>query len=158
MKPLFRRRPPRPRVLWRGWILPAGFAAASVWASGLGGAGFRLEGLPSGAGTSTGGSYSLAGWVAPAGGSASRGGGFEVAGGFAPVQVVSSPDLPLTVKFTSDKLAELRWPPGLEGYILEFSPRVGPGADWQPTVPQPTSNGFVTPCQQPARYFRLRKP
>jgi hypothetical protein len=60
------------------------------------------------------------------------------------------------VRFTEDEQAELSWDETITGFVLEFSPAIGPNADWQPVAPQPAGASFVTPVAGPARYFRLR--
>lgn len=139
-------------------LLGLGLGGGSLVAAVLGGGSFRLVGQAvGGGGASAGGDYAVVGTTVTGSATASRGGEFVLSGGLAPVQVVPNPAVPMKVVFTSDKLAELSWPEGTTGYVLEFSPVVGPGAEWTPTSPQPVGNTFVTPCAQPARFFRLRK-
>ncbi len=150
MSRVFRRLRPALAIVAGVLALPL------AWAS-LGGGGFQLSGeVLGGGGASAGGGFTLIGSIPPAGQGASSGGGFQIRGGILGVLVVPNPRVPLKVLFTSDKLALLSWPEGTTGHVLEFSPAVGPIESWTPVDPQPTGNTFLTPCQQPARFFRLR--
>lgn len=127
-------------------------------AAHLGGGGFGLTGLAvGGGGTSTGGTYTLHGAVPLGSGSGSQGGLFEVTGGILPGRFVPDPTVLIQSVFTN-KLLGMAWPEEVNGYVLEYSPSLGPDAVWLPTDPQPTGNSFLSPCLQPARFFRLRKP
>lgn len=64
----------------------------------------------------------------------------------------------IRARLTADHLAELSWDEGLTGLVLEVSSELGAGAVWQPADPQPSGNVFLAPIDQPARYFRLRRP
>lgn len=83
---------------------------------------------------------------------------FQVIGGVLGGLLAVPPARPqMQVRFTADKLAELTWDVDIAGYVLEFSSSFGPSADWQLVSPQPVGTSFTTPCQQPARFFRLRR-
>ncbi|MCC7376900.1 MAG: hypothetical protein IT581_19735 [Verrucomicrobiales bacterium] len=126
----------------------------------LGGGAYTLDGnLAGGGGLSKGGNYTLVGAVTQPGTGGSAGGNYELTAGlFGPI-VVRLPGTPgINMRFTDDKLAELSWEQDATGFVLEFSATVGPDANWQPVSPQPTGQSFITPCQQPARFFRFRKP
>lgn len=143
-----------------------GISSGTVSGQSPGGA-FRLVGqVVGGGGASQGGAYVLRGSIlTPSGGrSASTvqpgvpGEDFRLVGGAVlPMvgPVVQAPRIQAVL--TPDKLAELTWDVDIDGFVLEFSSTTGPGADWQPVVPQPTGRTFTTPCQQPARFFRLRE-
>jgi|GEM_PF-1555569 len=127
---------------------------------------FRLRvDVVGGGGTSLGGPYTLRGAVSQ--GAVGRStsviepGGvspdFRLIGGWLGPSMNLIPIRPvMRVRFTDDKLAELNWDVDITGYVLEFSSRIGPDADWEPVSPQPVGTRFTTPCAQPARYFRLR--
>ncbi len=148
------------------WVaLPALAFGLTAWGQAVGGA-FRLTGhVVGGGGSSQGGIYVLRGAVS------------QAAAGFSASEIVSGEPVPefravggwigtlpagplrppkMKVLFTADKLAELSWDVDIAGYVLEFSSSIGPDANWQAVDPQPTVSSFTTPCQQPARYFRLR--
>lgn len=151
------------------WRLVVGLLACSLacaaWGQAAGGD-FRIVGnVVGGGGASAGGQYTLRGAVAQGGVGRSvsivvPGSGtidYRLIGGWlgplsAPIPAAPS----LRVRFTEDKLAELTWDQDITGFVLEFSPAIGPKADWQPVIPQPVGSSFTTPCAQPARYFRLR--
>ncbi len=145
-----------------GWLTLLGLGAISAAlaprvAANLGGGGFGLAGgVVGGGGTSAGGTYALSGVVPLGSGSGSLGGFFEVQGGVLPGRVVPVFNLVIQSVFTN-KLLGMSWPEDATGYVLEYSPSVGPDAVWLPTDPQPTDNSFLSPCVQPARFFRLRK-
>jgi hypothetical protein len=148
-----------------GLALLATSLACSAWGQATGGA-FRIVGnAVGGGGISAGGPYTLRGAVAQGGVGRSTsmvepGSGtvdYRLIGGWLGPMTVPVPPRPtMRVRFTDDKLAELTWDQDISGWVLEFSPAIGPGADWQPVVPQPVGSSFTTPCAQPARYFRLR--
>jgi hypothetical protein len=115
--------------------------------------------LTGGGGSSSGGAYALQGAVTQPSIVGSAGGAYELTAGLFGIAVLRTPGTPsIGVRFTEDKLAELSWTGDASEFVLEFSPTVGPGAVWEPVSPQPTGNSFVTPCKQPARFFRFRKP
>lgn len=128
----------------------------------LSGGAYRLTGiLVGGGGLSAEGPLRLTGVILPSASGRTAGDGYVVTGG-----VVAAPgETPglrprIRARLTEDKLAELTWDEDLIGlgYVLEFSPVLGPGENWQPASPQPTGTSFLTPCQQPARFFRFRRP
>ncbi|MBL9139730.1 MAG: hypothetical protein JNK85_27925 [Verrucomicrobiales bacterium] len=148
-------------LTWVGGV--ALVAAVLGYGSAVGSSGggvFSLAGnLAGGGGVSRGGAYVLTGAVTQPGILGSSGGAYELAAGLFGIAVIPTPGTPMiAVRFTEDKLAELSWAVDASGFVLEFSPSVGPDAVWQPVSPAPTGNTFVTPCQQPARFFRFRKP
>lgn len=145
----------------RRWMLATagGLAAAAAVVASSGGGVFSLAGnLAGGGGVSSGGGFILNGAVTQPGIRGSAGGAFELTAGLFGIAVIPDPGTPqIAVRFTEDKLAELSWDVDASGFVLEFSPSVGPDAVWQPVSPAPTGNTFVTPCQQPARFFRFRQ-
>ncbi len=156
----------RVRWVW-GAVVVAGAGLTLPWV-GVGwgqaaGGDYRVAGQPvGGGGVSAGGEYSLVGAVLGSGGGASEGlgggGGYRLIGGVFSV-IRSGPVVRPTLRavLTGDKLAELTWDVDATGFVLEYSPVLGPDAVWQPVEPQPTGRSFVTPCQQPARFFRFRE-
>ncbi len=45
-----------------------------------------------------------------------------------------------------------------DGVILESADNLNGPVNWQPVTPAPTGKSFVTPADQPARFFRLNQP
>lgn len=146
-------------ALWGGLMAARGQVAGGA---------FRLTGqVIGGGGTSQGGAFLLQGAVTQAATGRSLsvvepGGNptdYRVIGGWLGPVSTGSPGRPsMKARLTEDKLAELNWDMDITGYVLEFSSSIGPGAVWQPVSPQPVGMSFTTPCQQPARFFRLRGP
>lgn len=121
---------------------------------------FSLFGnVAGGGGVSRGGDFTLSGGPVTSSVGASSGGAFRLAGGLIGVYVVESPGAPtIRVVYTSDGQAELSWPAEAIGFQLEHTSGLGPAAVWQPVSPAPTGSAFLTPFNQPARFFRLRQP
>lgn len=124
------------------------------------GGGFSLFGnLAGGGGVSRGGDFTLSGGPVTSSLGASSGGVFRLAGGLIGVYVVETPGAPrIRVEFTPDRQARLSWPADATGFQLEFASQLGPAAVWQPVSPAPAGNAWVTPVDQPGRFFRLRQP
>ncbi|MBL9126239.1 MAG: hypothetical protein JNL97_01270 [Verrucomicrobiales bacterium] len=148
-----------------------GIAATGTWVvptlgQATGGA-FRLDAGPvGGGGESKGGTFALRGAVlATPGGSSESvvvpgvgGPSFALIGGiWGPATGTAAKAPTIRAVLTPDKLAELTWDEETSGFVLEFSSTLGPTAVWTPVDPQPTGLRFVTPCQQPARFFRFRE-
>lgn len=151
-----RRRFPRLARAWALVLLPAlQFPLAAAIPDG---GGFALTGhAAGGGGLSTGGSYALVGAVILPTGTVSTGGGYSLSAGLGGSPASGTGPVRLRANVTPAKDALLAWDGDAEEYVLEFSPVLGPDANWQPVVPQPTGNTFLTPCAQPARFFRLRR-
>ena len=157
---IHRTRPGRKR--WRfalDWVLAWGaFASAYLVAGPLSGGGFTLVGTPVGGGTSTGGEYLITGGAASAGAGVSTGAEFVLIAGLFGVPVAPTEDVMLRVEYREGNPVRLWWAPEITGYRLEFTSMLGPDVNWQAVTPVPTSNEFMAPVDQPARYFRLRQP
>ncbi len=137
-----------------------------------------LASLPSQAGPSAGGDFSLDGRItatrarkASAGSIAvdaspgiadpvpTSGGSFTVAGALVtPGATVVLGDFALTVSLTLDGQIQIDWPAEASGYVLEGTPELGDVAGWIAITPSPTGNRFTTPGNQDLRFFRLRRP
>jgi hypothetical protein len=100
----------------------------------------------------------LAGVVLTPAGGKSVGGAYVLSGGLWAVVVVPSGHVVLALEKTESGQARLSWPPDAVGYQLEFTTALGPTAVWSPVSPTPAGNVFLTPMNQPVRFFRLRKP
>ena len=139
-------------------LCPVG--AGAVARGDLEGGGFKLTGAISGGGggSSAGGPFQISGWVSTGPDSVMSGGSFVLQGGLAPPEIVPEDRPSIRAVFTLDKAVAMTWSAASAGYVLEFSASLGPDAAWTPVNPQPTGATFTSPCQQPARYFRLRKP
>lgn len=149
----------RPALAWNLALLVLGAGTLfEPLAIALEGDGFVLTGqVGSGGGLSTGGGYVLEGALVLPTGAISTGGSYLLAGGLGPGEPGASQPIKFRAVLTPSKDAELSWEGDMAGYVLEFSPSLGPDANWQPVVPQPTGNSFLTPCAQPARFFCLRE-
>jgi len=124
----------------------------------LGGGRFTLNGRPvTGGGQSGGGTFAVAGAAGETAFGPLSGGAFQVTGGLIGVAVVPDDVTPELV-LTDDGNARLEWSADAAGYVLQFSPTLGPTANWQPVSPTPTGNSFITPFNQSLRFFRLHKP
>ena len=127
-------------------------------AQSVGGA-YALVAQAVGGGSSAGGNYRVVGGLAAPGTGASAGGNYRLIGGLAGVFIVQVAGSPKMKALSAGvNAAVLTWEGDIEGYILEFSPALGEGEIWQPTATQPTGNTFPVVCNQPARFYRLRKP
>jgi hypothetical protein len=113
-----------------------------------------------GGGISSGGGYTLQGNVRASAPTAS-GGGFHLQGGLFGVYVIQDDvdaEILLHVERLEDGQARITWPATATGYRLEVTTSLEPRAPWQPVLPAPGGNAFVTPWNQPARFYRLAKP
>lgn len=136
-------------------------ASAPGVASQLRGGSYRLIGSPTGGGgRSDGGDFWVVGSILTPAQGVSKRGGFEVMGGLVGVYAlpVIAGEVPLLVDRTADGQALLSWPASAAGYQLEVSTALGPEAVWQAVSPAPEGNTYTTPYDQPARFYRLRKP
>lgn len=117
---------------------------------------YTLNGAPvSGGGRSGGGNFAVAGGAGETTTGPVKGGTFQVTGGLTGVVVIEG-DVAIAIS-TANGQVTLTWPAGTAGYVLEFTPQLGPGATWQSATPAPSGNTFTTPSNQSLRFFRLRK-
>lgn len=129
----------------------------SLWAAPAAGGDFTLSGAAvTGGGASQGGAFALNGTAGEPATGEVAGGEFTLSGGLIGVYVVPG-EVALTLTQKDFGEATLTWP-AATGHVLEFTAAVGPGANWQPVTPAPPGNTFTTPINQPARFFRLRRP
>lgn len=105
----------------------------------------------------SGGVFRLVGYVASAGAGTSAGETFELTSGLIGVYVATGGDVPLHVELTVNGDTRIWWAPNETGYQLESTITLGPGSNWQPVIPAPLGNEFITPPLQPGRFFRLKK-
>lgn len=156
------RSPARPsRMSLTGLLACLALAGTNPMADGseMKGDVFGLVGAVSaGGGTSVGDAFALSGWISTGADALMTGGSYALRGGFAPPTLQPERRPSIRASFTASHDVEMVWDVAGTGYVLEFSPSLGPEAVWTPLLPQPTGNSFVTPCGQPARFFRLRKP
>lgn len=157
----FGGRPALRRLATIAWLV--GFGGIS-WGQATGGGYELISRTVGGGGLSSGGEFELRGAVLAAGGGPSTGvtqpAGMDfglVGGVFGPLPATAPRRPVVKAVLTSDKLAELTWDVDVTGFVLEFAASLAPDAVWQPVDPQPTGFRFVTPCQQPARFFRFRE-
>lgn len=143
----------------QSFLLFGSLVMATVMALGESSSGgrFTVNGGPvSGGGRSGGGNFAVAGGAGETTTGPVKGGTFEVTGGFTGVVVV--PGNVAVAITTANGQVTLTWPAGTVGYVLEFTPQIGPGANWQTVTPAPSGNSFTTPANQSLRFFRLKKP
>lgn len=135
-------------------------ALAGSWlhAQTLTGGSFVLVGTTGAGGLSSGEAYVLAGYVAGAGASASRGGEYVLTCGFLGAYETADGSVALNAELNPEGLVRLWWTALQSGYQLEFSNSLGSEAHWQTVDPAPMGNEYITLPQQPARFFRLRRP
>lgn len=142
---------------WIPWTF-AGVLLLPLLAGPLTGDGFTLTGTVSGGGGRISGApYVLQGSIAQVSTDSSSGGPYQLSGGLFGVVVVPG-EVKLTVERMPDGQTRLSWPADAAGFVLQFRSQLGTGPDWQPVVPAPTGNTFLTPTDQPLRLFRLHRP
>ncbi len=152
--PLLRLPQRRHRIPWTA----AGLLLLPLWAGPLTGDPFTVTGAVSGGGGRiSGGGYSIQGAVAQTATDSSRGGPYQLSGGLFGVVIVPG-EVRLTLERMPDGQTRLSWPADATGFVLQSRAQFGAGPDWQPVVPAPTGNSFITPTDQPLRLFRLHKP
>lgn len=137
----------------------AGFGWALVRASGTSSGGiYVLSGQTVSSGwRTTGGSFRLNGAVrAPAG--VSFGEDYIFSGGALEHLEASVGEFSLAIVLTPAGQAFITWPAEAEGFLLESTPELGPGADWQPVHPLQAPNQFLTEPSAGQRFYRLHKP
>src|SRR5262245_30007329 len=121
--------------------LVAVFAMASVVAQSYSVDWYKVD---SGAGTSTGGVYSVTGSIGQPDASATpmSGGNYSVVGGFwSFAAAIQTPGAPLlTVKATGASIVTISWPSPSTGYILQVNQDLNT-ANWNTVSTTPTDNG-----------------
>ncbi len=123
------------------------------------GGSYSLEGGPvSGGGVSGGGTFAIDGAAGDASTEVSIGGTFSVAGGLVGEGDVVVPG-PVALEFTDiDGHVTLTWPADANGYVLESSPEIGAGANWQPVKPAPPGHTYTASFDKSQGFFRLHTP
>lgn len=116
-----------------------------------------IGGVVSGGGTVTGGGFTLEGSAGTPNAGESTGSDFVLTGGLIGVYAVPG-DVELGLDRTEDGLVHLKWPATATGYVLESTTQLGQNAVWTPVNPAPKDNTLTVPFDQPARFYRLRKP
>jgi hypothetical protein len=153
----FRRRMTLGRLLWTAAACALAGGIPSLSQS-LSGGSFRLTGgTTAGGGHGAGGSYSLEGSAGQTATETSSGGTFQLTGGLLGVVIVPG-EVTVTIETTADGQARLTWPSTAVGFQLQFSGHLGSSPNWKAVEPAPTGNVFLTPMDQPLRFFRLHKP
>jgi len=147
---------------WVRLVLAPGLLAfaslVSLAAGTLQGGSFTLTATPTGGGGRVGSAaYTVEGAVGQMATGKSNGGSYQLSGGILGVVVVPG-EVTVTVETTGDGQARLTWPANAVGFQLQFAEQLGPSPDWKTVLPAPTGNTFVTPMDQPLRFFRLHKP
>lgn len=138
------------------WCLLAGLVPAL--AQSLTGGSFSLTGgTTAGGGRGAGGAYALEGSAGQTTTDTSSGGTYQVTGGLLGVVIVPG-EVTVTIETTADGQARLTWPSTAVGFQLQFTGQLGASPDWKAVEPPPTGNAFITPMDQPLRFFRLHKP
>lgn len=122
--------------------------------------------IDGGAGTSTGGVYSVSGTIGqPDAGPALSGGQFTLNGGFwGVIAAVQTPEAPLLSITLTNSFVVVSWPlAGAEGWFLEATnalPNVS--TPWPVITPPYHTNGanlrFIEPVPTGNRFYRLQKP
>lgn len=115
--------------------------------------------IDGGAGTSTGGVFSVSGTIGQAeAGPPAHAGGYTLVGGFwALPQVVQTEGAPtLTIAPASPGFATLSWTPATPGFVLQETVSLAP-ANWT-NSPSGAANPVTVPATLPAKFYRLYKP
>lgn len=148
----------------RTWRRPlaVAFAGAGLLLLGaeepLKGGKFILTGTTTGGGgRAGGGNFSVNAAVGQPSTTSSQGGNYQLTGGLLGVVVVPG-EVVITVERTEEGSTRLTWPSTAVGFQLQSASQLGPQPDWKPVEPAPPGNVFLTPTDQPLRFFRLRKP
>ena len=135
----------------------AGAVLLPAEADPLTGGNFTLTGAVSGGGGRlSGAAYAVEGAVAQVSTDSASGGAYQLTGGLFGVVVVPG-EVAVTIERMPDGQARLSWPADPAGFVLQFTSQLGVEPDWQPVVPAPTGNFFLTPTDQPLRLFRLHR-
>lgn len=146
------------RPVLRALALAAVWLLQSADAEPLRGGTFQLIGTTTGGSVRAGGGgFQVEGAVGQPDTGTSRGGPFTVTGGILGVVIVPG-DVALRVEKTEDGQAKLSWTAEAAGFQLQFATTLGTAPDWKPVEPVPDGNIFITPADQPLRFFRLHKP
>jgi hypothetical protein len=118
--------------------------------------------IDGGGGTSSGGSFSLAGSIGQVDAGTMSGGGFSLDGGFWAIVAVQTPGSPLlTIRHTPTNTVVVSWPSTATGFVLQQTVNLNPGLWAAPpeTVADDGTNRFIVIHPPGAnRFYRLRKP
>jgi len=120
--------------------------------------------LSSGAELSAGGEYAVAGGLGLATPEILTGDGYALAGGFSIVPIeLSPPEAPQLAIERIGPTVRISWAASATGYLLEWSPLLGPQASWtllpqlNATNANATTISYTDAAPSGSRYFRLRR-
>lgn len=123
----------------------------------LAGGPFRIAGSTASGGLSIGGPYALQGSVAFSGQGTSHGQTFELAGQVIAAYEIAFGALTLQVQLEPEWGVKLRWPMGIQGFVLEFTDTLEAAGSWQAMELPSNADTLTLGATQSARFFRLRK-